>query len=220
MKELKRLEKYWIDIYLTIVSIIQGLIFTFLAEKLPLIIRKIQIENDYAILIPYFLSILIVIRFFQSQLTAALAYIKWKVSVSDLLVIFFTGFFEYFLFSEFLNLPDFNNDVFYSRVSFMGLLGVISFIYTLKKAIKLFNRTNRDSNELLKVKKVQFVNIFCTSLMAFFSFYISQNDTSFFLFLVINLAIILMLIFNIKYSLDNVFYFSPSRSKSIVEKVK
>ena len=138
MKELKRLEKYWIDIYLTIVSIIQGLIFTFLAEKLPLIIRKIQIENDYAILIPYFLSILIVIRFFQSQLTAALAYIKWKVSVSDLLVIFFTGFFEYFLFSEFLNLPDFNNDVFYSRVSFMGLLGVISFIYTLKKAIKLF----------------------------------------------------------------------------------
>lgn len=79
-----------------IVSIIQGLIFTSIADKLIKLTREFVLVDLGGII----LCTAILLRIFQTHLLAAYRYVSvWDVHVIDFVLIFVIGMFEYVLFS-------------------------------------------------------------------------------------------------------------------------
>lgn len=209
----KRLFENWVGIVLTVVSIIQGLAFNDLAAKLPDIYSFTVRTNNYAPLAHFIVCFVVLLRLFQTYVTAALHYEEWDVNIFDLILIFIIGEAEYFLFST-LDAPSFEIKAFHARLSIistLGTIGYLSVIFRLKRA--------RSSNhEYEREIKLQLINISGTAIVQLISiFIIFTNAMSDFVYALLATVQSVVLIFNTFYSIKTTFY---STEKEKIPKVK
>lgn len=117
----------WVDIVLTVVSIIQGLAFNDLVVRLPSIYEYTISRNDLQLMASFIFAFVILIRLFQTYVTAALDYDEWSVNFFDIFLIFIIGAVEYFVFSA-LTTDQFDVRIFHARVSIISILGIIGYL--------------------------------------------------------------------------------------------
>ena len=120
----------WVDIVLTVVSIIQGLAFNDLIIRFPLIYDYTIANNDVKIFTSFILAFTILIRIFQTYITAALDYDDWSINFFDLFLIFIIGAVEYYAFSE-LTVGTFSIRKFHVRISIISIIGIIGYLGAL-----------------------------------------------------------------------------------------
>jgi ribosomal protein S18 acetylase RimI-like enzyme len=118
----------WVAIILAVLSIIQGLAFNNLVVQFPDIYKYSRTGGDIRVLIHFFLSFILLLRIFQTYVTAALDYNPWLPNSFDVLIIFVIGALEYFLFST-LNPPSaFNVAQYHSRLMLISVLGIFGYL--------------------------------------------------------------------------------------------
>ena len=122
----------WVEIVLAVISIVQGLAFSDLAQRLPAIFDYAINQHDYVIAVYYAYCFAILLRVFQTYVLAALDYEEWSVSFGDVFVIFVIGSIEYVIFST-LTIPKFNPLAFHSRVIWLSGLGIVAYLLTLAR---------------------------------------------------------------------------------------
>jgi ribosomal protein S18 acetylase RimI-like enzyme len=131
----RRLLDNWVDIVLTVVSIIQGLAFNDLIILFPPIYAYTISTGNPIVLAHFLLSLALLLRVFQTYVTAALDYDDWQPSFVDVLIIFAIGFVQYFIFAA-LTVPRFDVANFYERLSiaaFVAFAGYIQAYLRLKE---------------------------------------------------------------------------------------
>lgn len=121
----------WVAIILAVLSIIQGLAFNNLVVQFPDIYLYWQTTGDIKVLIHFCLSFVLLLRIFQTYLTAALDYNPWFPNFFDVLLIFIVGALEYFLFSTLKSLGAFNVTQFHSRLCLISVLGMFGYLLAL-----------------------------------------------------------------------------------------
>ena len=114
----------WTAIVLAVISIIQGLAFNDLASRLPVIISYTLVTHDLVPAAHFLLSFIVLLRIFQTYITAALDYDEWVTNFPDVLIIFVIGLIEYYVFSS-LIVPGFLVIQFHQRISFISVLAAI-----------------------------------------------------------------------------------------------
>lgn len=121
----------WVAIILAVLSIIQGLAFNNLVVQFPDIYQYWRTTGDIRVLIHFVLCFVLLLRIFQTYLTAALDYNPWTPNLFDVLIIFVVGALEYFLFSTLKSLAAFNTVQFQSRLSLISILGIVGYLAAL-----------------------------------------------------------------------------------------
>ncbi|HWN10028.1 MAG TPA: GNAT family N-acetyltransferase [Pyrinomonadaceae bacterium] len=121
----------WINIVLTVVSIIQGLAFNYLATKFPEVYLNARVTGNYLIITHFALCFMILLRVFQTYLTAVLDYNFGLPSFMEILLIFLIGGLEYFLFSS-LSVAGFNVASFHKRIIVLCLLGIVGYSIAMR----------------------------------------------------------------------------------------
>lgn len=117
----------WVAIVLAVVSIIQGFAFNDLVIRFLPIYQYSRTTGDVHVLVHYVLSFVLLLRVFQTYLTAALDYNPWTPRLFDVLIIFIVGAIEYFIFSA-LVVPAFDVFRFHRRFSLIALAAVIGYL--------------------------------------------------------------------------------------------
>ena len=123
----RNFQSNWTAIVLAVISIIQGLAFNDLAVRLPTIIDYSLASHDLVPATHFLLSFLVLLRIFQTYITAALDYDEWVTSFPDVLLIFVLGLIEYYVFSS-LVVPGFLVVQFHKRISVVSILAAIGHI--------------------------------------------------------------------------------------------
>jgi ribosomal protein S18 acetylase RimI-like enzyme len=122
----------WIDIVLSVVSIVQGFAFANLAQRLPDITEYFLRTGDWILPAYWIVAFSILLRVFQTYIVAALDYEDWDVSFSDVFLIFVVGSIEYLIFSS-LKLSGFDPIVFHRRLLYLSGLGLLGYGAALSK---------------------------------------------------------------------------------------
>lgn len=168
----KRLRDNWVNIVLTIISIIQGFGFSLLAQQF-LNTLNYSIKNEkYIVLALFVLCLFIILRVFQTYITGVLDYEVDVPNFWELLLVVVIGSLQYYLFSLFEEIPEkdydrFDIDLFQFKfylggiiISFVGALG---YFLTLRKVRKREGRRlshNQEPSEDYKSEiKLQRLNI-------------------------------------------------------------
>ncbi len=141
----KRLAENWVNIVLTIISIIQGFVFTFLAGQFPNVYKYSINTGKYVVLALFVLSLLISLRIFQTYITAALDYEVEVPDFLELLLVVLVASIEFYLFSVFKDVPppppegsyqsfDLNNFLlsFYTGGTIISLAGATGYLFALR----------------------------------------------------------------------------------------
>lgn len=123
----RRLLANWVDIVLTVISIIQGLAFNDLVALFPPIYDYTIRTGQPIVLVHFLLSLALLLRVFQTYVTAALDYDDWEPSFIDVLIIFAIGFIEYFIFAG-LTVPRFDAVNFYERLSIATVVACAGYV--------------------------------------------------------------------------------------------
>src|SRR5215469_11498679 len=143
----RRLLANWVDIVLTVISIIQGLAFNDLVILFPPIYEYTVRTGQPIVLVHFLLSLALLLRVFQTYVTAALDYDDWQPSFVDVLIIFAVGFVEYFIFAG-LTVPRFDVVNFYERLSiaaFLAFAGYIqAYLHLKEEAFPSFQEYRRE----------------------------------------------------------------------------
>lgn len=146
----------WVAIILAVLSIIQGLAFNNLVIQFPDIYQYSRSSGDMKVLIHFFLSFVLLLRIFQTYLTAALDYNPWLPNFFDVLVIFVVGALEYFLFSTLKGLALFDIAQYHSRLTLISILGILGYLGALIRIREdLFPRYRDYAREV----RLQVINI-------------------------------------------------------------
>ena len=196
-----RLADNWVNIILTVVSIIQGLAFNNLVPKLPDILGYTRDTLNFCLLAHFILSFVLILRVFQTYVTAALEYDDWMPSFRDAFLIFIIGAFEYLLFST-LNVDHFIPSQFYIMlimITVIALAGYINAAIMIKGKQPRKRRYEREIH-LQSVNIVCLIEVFAYSLILAF---LSPAATN--IIAVFALIITAILAFNIYYSLRVTF---------------
>ncbi len=117
----------WTGIILAVISIIQGLAFNDLAGRLHTILDYTLETHDLVPAAHFLLAFTLLLRIFQTYVTAALDYDEWATNFPDVLLIFIIGLLEYHVFSS-LAVPGFNVAQFHKRISIVSVLALIGYI--------------------------------------------------------------------------------------------
>lgn len=202
----------WVDIVLTVVSIIQGLAFNDLVVRLPSIYEYTISKNDFQLIASFIFSFVILIRLFQTYVTAALDYDEWSVSFFDIFLIFIIGAVEYFVFSA-LTTDQFDVQVFHTRVSIISILGIIGYLGAI---LRLKEELFPSYFDYRKEIQLQSVNITGVILVQAISTYIIFAPTQpEWVYTTGGLLSAAILSFNIYYSLKVTF--SPSIHVKLID---
>ncbi len=117
----------WTAIVLAVISIIQGLAFNDLAGRLQMILSYTEATHDLIPAAHFLLAFTLLLRIFQTYITAALDYDEWATNFADVLLIFVIGMLEYHVFSS-LIVPGFAVMQFHKRISIVSILALIGYI--------------------------------------------------------------------------------------------
>jgi len=194
----------WVNIVLAVISIIQGLAFNDLVTRFPNIYTYTRTTGDPTVFIHFVLCFIILLRIFQTYVTAVLDYNFGLPSFSEILLIFLIGAIEYFLFSS-LIIPNFNIASFHKRLSIISVLGIVGYIVTILRVLnheELFHSHKEYSREI----HLQMVNITGMVIFIAVSFFIvlfPVSSSGLHNFLVS--AMVLTFCFNIYFSLQTTF---------------
>jgi len=203
----------FVNIVLAVVSIVQGLAFNDLATRFP----KIYPSGDYIIIAHFILCFVLLLRIFQTYVTAALDYDNWELGFVDIFIIFVVGLLEYFVFSSLVE-KDFKISDFHGRLLVLSTLALAGYLRTLRKLYK--NRFSGDGVEPQYYEaevRLQCANLLGIVLSQSISIYIwlsAQQTTGTYIFLVILVSLIMGM--NIFYSIRITF----SRAKIEREQIK
>ncbi len=199
----RRFLESWVDIVLTVVSIIQGLAFNDLVIRFPAILENALSAREYQVLGHFVLCFAVLLRLFQTYVTAALDYDEWTVGFFDIFLVFVIGAVEYFVFST-LTPTNFDVVGFHIRISIISLLGIVGYLgawLRLKEeAFPTYLQYHREAH-------LQSVNIIGVVLIQVISIFVivspRQSDS---VYTVLALCSTLILVLNIFYSLKTTFH--------------
>lgn len=170
------------EIYLLILSLLQGSLFFVLIDNVNIFKKKVDV---YTISF-YILACIIFFRIFQSQMLAALKYDeKWDFKALDFVVVFIFAMFEYYLF-DFIGRTA-NLQKIYLFIIVFALMGAVGFWYTLKSLKKKYQPRERE---------LQILNIAITLLIAIIAV-VGYLIDCYTLHIVVNVIIVLVLSLNI-----------------------
>jgi carboxypeptidase PM20D1 len=159
---LDRLATSWVDLVVAVVSIIQGLAFSFLAERLAYawnaIDPAVATTQDWQFLAHGLLSFAILVRVFQTYIVAALDYYDWQLNLNDVILVFVIGFFEYITFSS-LTPESFDIEVFHRRIILVTVLGGVGYWRVLASLPELARRVHLDEVAYTRERKLQQLNL-------------------------------------------------------------
>ncbi|PIZ00479.1 hypothetical protein COY62_02325 [bacterium (Candidatus Howlettbacteria) CG_4_10_14_0_8_um_filter_40_9] len=207
----KRLAENWVGIVLTVISIIQGLAFNNLVTRFPKIYAYTLATLDPKIVMHFVLSFILLLRVFQTYVTAAIDYNDWTPRFFDIILIFVVGALEYFLFAA-LTTPVFDVKSFHLRLITISGFGLIGYLNAL---VDLRNKSSLSEKMISREIGLQFVNIMgviaVMSISGLIIFAAPLTDNS---YSILALLAILMLVFNIIFSLTTTF---PKRRTSKLE---
>ena len=146
----------WVAIILAVLSIIQGLAFNNLVVQFPDIYQFARTNGDVRVLIHFGLCFVLLLRIFQTYVTAALDYNPWFPNFFDVLVIFIVGALEYFLFSTLKVPATFSATQFHARLSLISVLGIFGYLAAL---IRLREDLYPAYREYAREVRLQVINI-------------------------------------------------------------
>lgn len=197
----KDLQSQFKELMVIIVSIIQGLIFTTLAEKFTLLIKDFSLIDMVNIV----LCFVILLRIFQTHLLAAYKYIGlWSISIVDLFLIFAIGLFEYVLFS-FVDPKNSDYETFYILLLSFSIFGALGYA----RAYYEISNAELSKEGMVIEKAIQTLNILLSALVAipcllviltYKGIILSLSDLDY-LLVIAPMAIIIIIVSNIYSSL-------------------
>jgi ribosomal protein S18 acetylase RimI-like enzyme len=123
----RNFQSNWIPILLAVISIIQGLAFNDLAIRLQVVLDYTIDSRDLVPAAHFVLAFILLLRIFQTYVTAALDYDEWTTNFPDVLLIFVIGLLEYHVFSS-LTVPSFYVVQFHKRMSIISVLALIGYV--------------------------------------------------------------------------------------------
>ena len=122
---------YWVEIVLSVVSIIQGLAFNDLVSRFPKILDHALTTGESFVLVHFALSFIILLRVFQTYVVAALDYTDWSASFMDVFLIFVVGGIEYYVFSSLTLTPAFDVQRYHKHLSVLSIFGIVGYLAAL-----------------------------------------------------------------------------------------
>jgi ribosomal protein S18 acetylase RimI-like enzyme len=149
----------WVAIILAVLSIIQGLAFNNLVVQFPDIYQYSRTTGDIKVLIHFGLSFVLLLRVFQTYLTAALDYNPWSPNFFDVLIIFIVGALEYFLFSTLKSLTGFNVIQFHSRFSLISVLGMFGYLAALFRVREEYFPSYKDFRRDVRLQVINILGV-------------------------------------------------------------
>ena len=203
----------WVDIVLTVVSIIQGLAFNDLVVRLPAIYDYTVQNNNYQLIASFVFSFVVLIRLFQTYVTAALDYDEWSVSFFDIFLIFIIGAVEYFVFSA-LIVDNFDIRDFNRRISIISILGIIGYLGAILRLKEELFPSYFDYRKEIHLQSVNIIGVILVQMSSTFVIFSAQKAD--WVYALNSLISSIILSFNIYYSLKMTF--TPSIQLKLVEK--
>lgn len=149
--------KNFINLVLAVVSIIQGLAFNDLTTRFPLIYSAAVATEDYLPVTHFILCFVLLLRVFQTYVTAALDYEEWRVNFMDIFLIFLVGFIEYFVFSS-LSASGFDVLEFHRRLSVLSILAFLGYFAAFLRLRKKRESFSSD-REYVAESRLQTINV-------------------------------------------------------------
>lgn len=144
-----------LDIVLTISSIIQGLAFAHLMAVTPGILGSALDGWSFVLVAHAAVCFLLILRVFQTYVTAALEYEEWNNSFVDILLIFVVGAGEYWVIASLKQTP-FDASAFGLRLAAVGGMGLVGYAFALIRVRCAGEAAGLDSS---RERNLQLVNI-------------------------------------------------------------
>lgn len=152
----------WVAIILAVLSIIQGLAFNNLVVQFPDIYQFARTTGDVRVVVHFGLCFVLLLRIFQTYVTAALDYNPWFPNFFDVLIIFIVGALEYFLFSTLKVPATFSATQFHARLTVISVLGIVGYLGAL---IRLREDLYPAYREYAREVRLQVINILGVTLV-------------------------------------------------------
>lgn len=134
----------WITIFLTVLTLIQGFAFNYLASRLPSVYEDAKSTREYIVAAHLGLCLVILVRMYQTFMTAVLDYDFLRPRSFEILLMTTIGLAEFFLFSSLKDgtVKNFSPSSFHGRgLLFSGIAGLgyflilSQFVLTRRKGI-------------------------------------------------------------------------------------
>jgi ribosomal protein S18 acetylase RimI-like enzyme/uncharacterized membrane protein len=192
----------WVGIVVEVLSIIQGLAFNDLVSRFPEIYEHWRTTGDYLLIAHFLLSFILLLRIFQTYLTAALDYNLWTPRLFDVLVIFIIGSLEYFVFSS-LTVENFDVSRFHQRLSLISLFGIIGYVNAIRRVKEETFSSYRDYIKDMQLQAANIAGVLVVLAASTLIVIFPQMSVISKTLLALTTAMVLG--FNIYYSLKNTF---------------
>jgi ribosomal protein S18 acetylase RimI-like enzyme len=202
----------WVDIVLTVVSIIQGLAFNDLVVRLPNIYDYTVAKNDFQLIASFIFSFVILIRLFQTYVTAALDYDEWSVNFFDIFLIFIIGAVEYFVFSALVT-EQFDIREFHTRVSIISILGIVGYLGAILRLKEELFPSYFDYRKEIQLQSVNITGVILVQAIS--TYIIFAPPQAAWIYTIGGLISAAILSFNVYYSLKTTF--SPSIQIKLID---
>lgn len=198
----RNFQSNWTGIVLAVISIIQGLAFNDLAVRLRAILDYTSSTHDLVPAAHFLLAFVLLLRIFQTYVTAALDYDEWTTNFSDILLIFVIGLLEYHVFSS-LSVPGFLVTQFHGRISIISVLAMIGYaraFASLKESMFASYQAYRKERRLQVVNISGIIAVLLMSMLVLFTHSLPNI-----IYATIGTLAAAVLSFNIGYSLQVTF---------------
>jgi len=206
-----------VNIVLSVISIIQGLAFNDLANRFSKIYDLGFQSEKLALIAHFLLCFALLLRIFQTYVTAALDYQRWNLGFFDLLAIFVIGLMEYFVFSALDPAKNFDANVFHSRLIILSAFACLA--YTRALIVLHRSRFTQDAyySEYHEYEmRLQLVNLLGSLFLVGVSIYaIFMRTRSDFAVTTLGIFGFLSLIGNMYYSINSTFHRSVIHSETL-----
>lgn len=164
----------FVNIVLAVVSIVQGLAFNDLAQRFP----KIYSSEDWTVIAHFILCFVLLLRIFQTYVTAALDYENWDLGFIDIFIIFVAGLLEYLVFSSLIP-GNFNISDFHQRFLILCTLAFIGYARAIAKLYwNRFSGVGVPRQYYEAEIRLQIVNLLVVAIAMSISVYILQSAPS------------------------------------------
>ena len=167
-----RLDKTWESIYLTLISIVQGVVFSYFLYQLVIYSKDFALYNWLFSLITFIVIVLV----WHEYVTGTVAF-RWSPGILDSVIPFLMGVFQIYAI-EYIYIPEEKGEWFFSMYLFL-MMGAIAYINMYYKASKS-NRNDKVFKALGKglIRMSYAAPLFLSFLFYIFSFRILRYDYS------------------------------------------
>lgn len=198
---------YWVEIVLSVVSIIQGLAFNDLVSRFPKILDHALATGESVGLVHFALSFVILLRVFQTYIVAALDYTDWNASFIDVFLIFVIGGIEYYVFSSLALTPVFDVQRYHRHLSVLSIFGILGYIAALLRIKEEMVGSYEKYKVEVRVQSYNVCGLIVVQAISTIIFLSPRQASS--MYAALGCVCIGVLIFNIYYSLSRSFANTP-----------